>query len=136
MLSSKVFGSCTSNIRIVIDDVIEHICINEMEFQNNKTSFETYIGGGIVPLDKNPALQPIGVGEVHHRIARKVFMSIVNNDVTKAVQNLELCGGQYAGCEAAVDFMHDIFSTNETEAVLLIDTENAFNSINRQVFFA
>ena len=32
MLSSKVFGSCTSNIRIVIDDVIEHICINEMEF--------------------------------------------------------------------------------------------------------
>ena len=32
MLTSKVFGSYISNIRIVIDDFIEHICINEMEF--------------------------------------------------------------------------------------------------------
>ena len=87
-----------------------------------------------MPLDKNPTLQPIGVGAAHHRIARKVIMSIVNNNVTKAVENLELCGGHYAGCEAAVHFMHGIFSTNETEAVLLIDTEHAFNSINRQVF--
>ena len=28
--------------------------------------------------------------------------------------------------------MHDIFNDNETEAVLLIDAENAFNSINRK----
>ena len=29
--------------------------------------------------------------------------------------------------------MHDIFSEENTEAVLLIDTENAFDSINRKV---
>ena len=30
--------------------------------------------------------------------------------------------------------MHDIFGTNKAETVLLADAENAFNSINRQVF--
>ena len=29
--------------------------------------------------------------------------------------------------------MHDIFSEENTEAVLLIDAENAFNSINRKI---
>ena len=29
--------------------------------------------------------------------------------------------------------MHDIFSEENTEAVLLIDAENVFNSINRKV---
>ena len=61
-------------------------------------------------------------------------MSIVKDDVTKPVGNLQLCGGQDAGREAAVHSMHDIFGTNNTEAILLVDAENAFNSINRQVF--
>ena len=37
------------------------------------------------------------------RIAGKVAMGIVKDDVTKAVGNLQLCGGQDAGCEAAVN---------------------------------
>ena len=88
-----------------------------------------------MPLDKNPGLQPISVGEVLRKIAGKVVMSIVKGDVTKAVWNLQLCGGQDAGCETTVHSMHDVFRTNKTEVVLLVDDENAFNFINRQVFF-
>ena len=44
-----------------------------------------------------------------------------------------MCAGQDAGAEAAIHAMHDIYSTEESEAVLLIDAENAFNSINRSV---
>ena len=61
-------------------------------------------------------------------------MRIVKDDVTKAVGNLQLRGGEDAECEAAVPSMHDIFGTNQTEAVILVDAENAFSSINRQVF--
>ena len=61
-------------------------------------------------------------------------MSIVKDDVTKAVGNLQLCGGQDAGCEAVMHLMLDIFGTSKTEVVVLVGAENAFSSINRQVF--
>ena len=61
MLTSKVFGSCTSDLCKAIADFIKHICINEIEFQNNTTSLETFIASRPVPLDKNPGLRPIGV---------------------------------------------------------------------------
>ena len=70
------------------------------------------------------------------RIAGKVVMSIMKDNVTKAVGNFQLCGGQDEGCETSVHLMHDIFATNKTEAVLLVDAGNAFNSINGKVFFA
>ena len=62
-------------------------------------------------------------------------MSIVRDNTTKAVGDLRLFGEQDAGYEAAVNLMHDIFGTNKTEAVLFVDAENTFNSINRQIFF-
>ena len=37
-----------------------------------------------------------------------------------------------AGSEAAVHAIYDIFQKDDTEAVLLVDAENAFNSINRK----
>ena len=129
MLTSKIFGSCTVDLRKAIAESIKHICINKIEFQNT-ASLQKFIAGRLVPLDKDPGLRPIGVGEVLRRIAGKVVMSIVKDDVTKACGNLQLRGGKDAGCKAAIHSMHDIFGTNKTEAVLLADAENAFNSIN------
>ena len=43
MLTLKVFGSCTSDLRKTIADFMKNICINEIEFQNNTTSRETFI---------------------------------------------------------------------------------------------
>lgn len=132
IITSNAFGTCASDLRKAIADFIKYICVNEIECQNNKTTLESFIASRLVPLDKNPGLRPIGVGEVLRRIAGKVVMSVLKDDVTIAVGNLQLCGGQDAGCEAAVHSMHDIFTSNETEAVLLVDAENAFNSINRK----
>ena len=92
-----------------------------------------HISSRLVPLDKNPGWRLICVGKVLLIIAGKVVMSILKDDLAKAVGNLQLCDGQNAGCEAAVHLMLDIFATNETEAVLLVDAEKAFTSVNRQV---
>ena len=45
---------------------------------------------------------------------------------------LQVCAGHLAGCEAAVHAMRQVFESAETEAVLLVDASNAFNSLNRQ----
>ena len=84
----------------------------------------------LIPLDKNAGLRPIGVGQVVRRIAGKVVMKVVKQDIKKAAGCLQLSAGQEAGCEAAIQAMHRIFESSETEAILIVDAENAFNSIN------
>ena len=86
----------------------------------------------LIPLDKHPGLRPIGVGEVLRRIARKVVMMVMKEDIKKASGCLQLCTVQEVGCEAAIHAMHKVFEYNETEAMLIVDEENAFSSINRK----
>ena len=94
--------------------------------QHNTTLMEALIACRLIPLDKNPGLRPIGVSEVLRRIDGKVIMKVVKDDVMTSVGSLQL------GCEAAIHAMHDIFEDTEREAVLLVDADNAFNSINRK----
>ena len=58
-------------------------------------------------------------------------MMIFKKDTTEAGGPLQLSAGQEAG--AAIHAMLDIFANENVEAILLIDTENAFNSINQKV---
>ena len=88
----------------------------------------------LIPLNKNPGIRPIGVGEVLRRIIGKVVASIVKDDVIKSVGSLQVCAGHEAGSEAAVHAIRQIFTNEESEAVLLIDAQNAFNSVNRAAF--
>lgn len=59
-------------------------------------------------------------------------MDIAKKDIQQAAYFLQVCAGQNAGAEAAIHAMCDLFQQDETEAVLLIDADNAFNSINRK----
>ena len=42
----------------------------------------------------------------------------------------QLCAGQVAGVEAVVYAVRALFLQEDTEAVLLVDASNAFNSLN------
>ena len=74
------------------------------------------------------------VGEILHRITRKVIVSVLKKKVASSAGPLQVCAGQEAGSEAAIHAMEKIFKEESTEAVLLVDEESAFSSINRKAF--
>ena len=58
---------------------------------------------------------------------------LCKKDVTKAAGSLQLSASQDPGAEVVIHAIRDLFADVDTDAVLLIDAENAFNSINRRV---
>ena len=77
-----------------------------------------------------PGVRPIVVGEVPRCTIAKAVLRVIGRDIEEAAGPLQVCTGQDGGCEAA-DVMRDIFKSPESEAVLQVDTTNAFNSLNR-----
>jgi len=86
----------------------------------------------LIALDKNPGVRPIGICETARRIISKAVLSVIRDDIQQAAESIQLCAGQIAGTEAAVHAMNIAFSAEDSEAVLLVDASNAFNSLNRQ----
>ena len=85
-------------------------------------------------MDKDPGVRPISIGEVIRRIFGKALITVVKDDIVKATGSLQVCAGQQAGCEAAVHSMNSIFQEEESDAILLVDASNDFNSLNRSAF--
>ena len=87
----------------------------------------------LIALDKCPGVRPIGICETPRRIIAKAILTITKDDLQEAAGPRQLCAGQIAGTEAAIHAMRAIFADKESEAILLVDASNAFNSLNRQV---
>ena len=96
------------------------------------TTLEAYVACRLIPLDKSPGVRPIGVGEVLRRIVGKCVGWVVKDDVQQAAGPLQTATGLQSGAEAAIHSMREMFESEETDAVILIDASNAFNSLNRQ----
>ena len=102
------------------------------------TPLEPYTACRLIPLNKAPdqadlQVRPIGVGEVLRRIVGKTISWALSDDIQEAGGSLQVSTGLKGGAEAAIHAMKDIFEAESTEAVILVDAENAFNKLNRQV---
>ena len=77
-------------------------------------------------------MQPIGVREVIRRIIGKCVTKVTKREVMDASGSLQVSAvRQKSRSEAAIHAMREIFEAGETDAALLIDGSNAFNSLNR-----
>ena len=85
----------------------------------------------LIALDKCPGVRSIGIGDIARRIIAKVALTVVKDYILDAAGGLQMCAGQIAGCEAAAHSVWESFQESGTEAALLIDATNAFNSLNR-----
>ena len=91
-----------------------------------------FVAGRLIPLDKQPGVRPIGVGEIPRRIVSSATVSLLNPDLVAATAPLQTCAGLPGGIEASIHAMRRIFNDEETDAILLVDARNAFNAMNRQ----
>ena len=82
-------------------------------------------------MDKSPGVRPIGIGEVVRRIVGKAVIFIIQPEVKRATGARQLCCGQQAGCEAPIHCMTEWFQRDENDGIILVDAQNAFNSLNR-----
>ena len=74
------------------------------------------------------------MGEVLRRIAGKVRVSGLKNNMIDCTGSLQVRMGQEVGIEVAVQSLKSIYNDNNTDAVLLVDASNTFNSLNCEVF--
>ena len=125
---SNNHGEAPKNLCTAISKVCKKICTTDCD------KLTALLACRLIPFDKKPGLRPIGVGEVLRRITGKVVIFTLKGDVKRLVGSLQICAGHEAGGEAAVHAMRGIFAEEETEAVLLVDAANVFNSVNRKVF--
>jgi hypothetical protein len=95
------------------------------------SGLEALLSNRLIPLDKCPGLRPIGIGETARRIIAKTLVNHFKTDIQQAAGALRLCAGQKAGCEAAIHSITTFFQADTTDALLLIDADNAFNRLNR-----
>ena len=70
------------------------------------------------------------------RIITKAILFVTKAEIQEIACPKQLCVGQIAGIEAAVHAVKSLYSSTESEAVLLVDASNAINSLNRKVALA
>ena len=130
LLITKQFGTSSTDLCKAIAEVIKKLCTAD----NLSPSLEPFLACCLIPLDENPSLRPIGIGEILHRIAGKVIVSHIRKELISSVGSLQVCAGHEAGCEPIIHAMHKIFEEDESEIISLVDSFNAFNSVNRKTF--
>ena len=82
------------------------------------------------PSDKTPLYGP--TDDVPCVIFRMLNGEIITKpEIIQATGSMQVCAGQKSGSETAIHAMSEIFHGEDTDAVLLIDTSNTFNSLNR-----
>ena len=127
VLCSKSFGKASEELCDSIARMARRLCTVFID----PSSVQVLVNCRLIPLDKNPGVRPIGIGEILRRIMGKAVTQFLKPEIAKSVGPLQLSAGHAGGCEAACHAMKQIFDAEDCEAVILVDATNAFNSLNR-----
>ena len=135
ILCSKSYGKHSTELCDAIANFAKKLCTQNIHSE----CLKEFVSCRLIPLDKGndsegkPGVRPIGVGEILRRIVGKVVVSCIKTDIIEASGILQTCAGLQSGIEASIHAIREIFEKEPTtEAVLLVDAENAFNKLNRK----
>ena len=126
LLSKRIFGEVVVDLRKAIASLAKKMATEKCQ------DIEALIARRLIPLDKNPGVRPVAIGEVFTQILGKSIVAVMREDAKLAAGSQQVCVGHQAGGEAAIHAMKEIFKDKEVDVAILVDATNAFNSINRE----
>ena len=129
ILCSKTFKTEGKDLREQIAILARNVASNLID----PDILDSYVACRLIPLNKNPGVRPIGIGEILRRIVGKAIFWVLNPEIQEAAGPLQASTGLKGGAEAAIHVMKDIFNSDDTDGIILVDASNAFNLLNRQV---
>ena len=135
MLCCKSYGKYSTQLCETIAEFAKTIATQDVPSE----CLKEFTACRLVPLDKgddksgNIGVRPVGIGEVFRRIVGKLVVDVVKDDIQEALGSIQTCGGLKSGIEASIHSIKDIWEEEATEAVLLVDADNAFNRLNRRL---
>ena len=99
---------CSKNLNSEGKSLREEIAVmtrNLLKSCYHPSLIESYTSCRLIPLDKNPGIRPIGVGEALRRIIGKTISGFLKEEIKQAAGPLQVCAGHSAGAEAAIHAM-------------------------------
>ena len=130
MIGTKLYGAAGVDLSKSIARFARLLCTEEIY---DPRSIAALMACRLIPLDKNPGLRPIGIGEVLRRLIGKAVTHVLKAEMRDAAGGLQLCVSHEGGVEAGIHGMKEIYDDEETQGVIQVDANNAFNTINRGV---
>ena len=123
------YKGASVSFRDTLADKAKKLCTQYLD----PSTLQAYLNNRLVPLDKNPGVRPVGIGEVERRGIGKAVLSVLTKEVIEAAGVDQMCTGQPAACEAVIHAMKRCFEDEAADGLLLVDADNAFNRLKRRL---
>ena len=78
ILMSGNFGSSGQDLRKAIADMTKRLCRD-----NTVKHLEAFLACRLIPLDKQPGVTPIGIGEILRRVIGKIVIKLLKKRCSK-----------------------------------------------------
>ena len=124
------FGEDSTRLRTSVENVLDWLSDGIPPW----AAYRAFMSGHLIALDKNPGVRPVGVGETWRSLFSKIVLKVTVPEATMACQDDHMCAILKAGINGAIHKVQALWDENLTTkdwGFLLVDSNNAFNEINR-----
>ena len=129
ILCSKSFKSSSVELCEAVAQLAKKLATNLVD----PSTLSEYTACRLIPLDKNPGVRPIGIGEVLRRVIGKAITTLLKPEILSTTAPLQACAGLQGGVEASIHALRSIFEDTDSHGILLVDADNAYNALNRSM---
>ena len=123
------YGTHSAKLRDAVAELARRLSNTIVDWKDIRALMSSHL----IALDKSPGVRPIAIGEILRRIICRSIVMTTRTDIADLCGVDQLCSGIKGGIEGAFHAMKEFFEAKRASGwgLLLVDANNAFNSLNR-----